>query len=82
MKRTIRSIRCFPRHGEEVIREDVIINIALSDLQKAFGVDRDDPMYDVFEVNKLNDNLFRTQMGLVFDHSNYDYFLYCNLVND
>jgi len=72
-----RIIRCFDKKTEELIQEIPLPDIPLCQLQSAFSLGADEPMYDCYPVNKKLIALLSEFTSINFELDEFDYFLEC-----
>jgi hypothetical protein len=77
-----RTLSFFEKQGDAFIGEYPLIGIDLPALQKLFGVDLGDPMYDVWPVGPNEAAVLRHHVDGPIDLSKYDYFVECSAVSE
>ena len=70
-----RVIRLFNKLDDSLINEIIISDIPLKHLQAAFNLPEDNPMYDSFQIGKLQAELISNYMHINFELEKYDYIL-------
>lgn len=76
-----RVLRWFEKEGDELIGEKKIDNISLESLQKLFGIDSENPMYDCYPVESAEQiNYLQNLVNFDLDIESYDYFIECDFV--
>ena len=74
-----RVLRWFEKEGDELIGEKKIDNISLEYLQKLFGIDSENPMYDCYPVESAEQiNYLQNLLKFELDTKSYDYFIECD----
>jgi hypothetical protein len=74
-----RVLRCFEKEGDDLVGEIVINNISLENLQKLFGIDPENPMYDCYAVESLEQiDYLQNLLNFELDTKSYDYFIECD----
>jgi hypothetical protein len=75
-----RVLRWFEKEGDELVGEKVISNVNLEHLQKLFGIDSENPMYDCYLVESAEQmNYLQNLLNFELDTESYDYFIECDL---
>ncbi len=75
-----RVLRWFEKEGDDLIGEKMIDNISLEQLQKMFGIDSENPMYDCYPVESAEQiNYLQNLLNFDLDTKSYDYFIECDL---
>lgn len=76
-----RVLRWFEKEGDELIGEKKIDNISLESLQKLFGIDSENPMYDCYPVESTEQlSYLQNLLNLGLDIKSYDYFIESDMV--
>ena len=76
-----RVLRWFNREGDDLVGEKIISNLNLEHLQKLFGIDLENPMYDCYPVESAQQiNYFQNLLNLELDTKSYDYFVECDRI--
>lgn len=76
-----RVLRWFEKEGDNLVGEKVISNINLEHLQKLFGIDSENPMYDCYSVESAEQiNYLQNSLNLELDTRSYDYLVECDMV--
>lgn len=76
-----RVLRWFEREGDDLVGEKIISNVDLEHLQKLFGIDLENPMYDCYPVESAQQiNYFQNLLNLELDTKSYDYFVECDRI--
>ena len=74
-----RVLRWFEKEGDDLVGEKVITNISLESLQKLFGIDSENPMYDCYLVESAEQiNYLQNILNSELDTKSYDYFIECD----
>ena len=67
------------KEGDELVKEKVIPNFNLEHLQKLFEIDSENPMYDCYLVESLEQiNYLQSLLNFELDTKSYDYFIECD----
>lgn len=74
-----RLFRGFDKNGD-ALREEIELpeNIELSLLQKIFGVESNNPMYDCFPITVVEAAAIEQHLGIHIPVAQYDFFLECD----
>ncbi|AFZ37098.1 hypothetical protein Sta7437_3600 [Stanieria cyanosphaera PCC 7437] len=76
-----RVLRWFEKEGDDLVGEKVISNVNLEHLQKLFGIDSENPMYDCYLVESPEQiNYLQNLLNLELDTKSYDYLVECDMV--
>ncbi|MGL6341934.1 MAG: DUF7683 domain-containing protein [Waterburya sp.] len=74
-----RILRWFEKEGDDLVGEKTIDNISLELLQKLFGIDSENPMYDCYPVESAEQiNYLQNLLNFELDTKSYDYFIECD----
>jgi hypothetical protein len=77
-----RVLRWFEKEGDDLVGEKVINNISLEYLQKLFGIDSENPMYDCYLLESAEQiNYLQNLLNFELDTKSYDYFIECDRVS-
>ena len=80
MSNVKRLITVFEKDDDEFLKDEIeLSNVDLSKLQVLFSVEKDNPMYDCFEITEKEAGYFREKFNINLDFENYIYYLECNL---
>lgn len=75
-----RVLRWFEKEGDDLVGEKIINNISLEYLQKLFGINSENPMYDCYPVESAEQiNYLQNLLNFELDTKSYDYFIECDL---
>lgn len=66
-------LRVFDKDSEELISKHEIRGVSLRELQQAFGVPEDDPMYDCWDVGPTQVEMLERATGVKIDLDKYYY---------
>ena len=76
-----RVLRWFEKEGNDLVGEKLITNVSLEHLQKLFGIESENPMYDCYPVESSEQiNYFQNLLNFEFDTKSYEYFLECDMI--
>jgi hypothetical protein len=76
-----RVLRWFEKEGENLIGQKTIDNISLEQLQKLFGIDSQNPMYDCYLVESDEQiNYLQSLLDFQLDTQSYDYLVECEAI--
>lgn len=76
-----RVLRWFEKEGDELIGEKKIDNISLESLQKLFGIDSENPMYDCYLLESAEQiSYLQNILNLELNTKSYDYLIECDMV--
>lgn len=76
-----RVLRWFEKEGDELVGEKVIPNFNLEHLQKLFGIDSENPMYDCYLVEFAEQiNYLQNILNFELNTKSYDYLVECDMV--
>lgn len=73
----VRAVSYFDKDSEEMVGEYPLVGIDLPALQALFGVEPEDPMYDVWPVGPAELAVLRNHVAGEIDLERYDYYLEC-----
>ncbi len=74
-----RVLRWFEKEGDDLVGEKVITNISLEHLQKLFEIDSENPMYDCYLLESIEQiNYLQNLLNSELDTKSYDYFIECD----
>tara|TARA_Y100000591_G_C21844355_1_gene707739 strand:+ start:343 stop:669 length:327 start_codon:yes stop_codon:yes gene_type:complete len=78
-----RFISVYNKFGERPIDQmEIEINkFDIKLVQKIFSIEDDNPMYDVYKIEKEHASYFKDTYSLKFDFEKFDYFLECHEEN-
>lgn len=74
-----RVITVFEKSDELMKDEFELVNTDLVELQMLFSIERDNPMYDCFEITENEAEYFENKFNIHFDFEKKVYYLECNL---
>ncbi len=75
-----RVIRAYEKHGDRLIREFLLKDPSLSQLQNLFGESEQNGMVDSYPISSTQAGYFERQLQTTFDFDTLDYFLECDAV--
>ncbi|MGF1588486.1 MAG: hypothetical protein ACFCU7_04440 [Pleurocapsa sp.] len=76
-----RVLRWFEKEGDDLVGEKVINNVNLEHLQKLFKIEPENPMYDCYPVESLEQiDYLQSLLNFKLDTKSYDYLVECDLV--
>lgn len=76
-----RILRWFEKEGDDLVGEKFINNISLKYLQKLFGIDSENPMYDCYLVESAEQiNYLQNLLNFELNTKSYNYFIECDFV--
>ncbi len=64
----------YDRASDELIGEVLLPQLTLSRLQDNLCIDKDNPMYDCFQVKPVHVDFFKSITDIHFEFEKYDYF--------
>jgi hypothetical protein len=73
--RIVRNLTCFAKNHDELAGEWPLLGIELADLQRLFGVESDDPMYECYIVGPEHVAGLQPHVSEKIDLERYDYFV-------
>lgn len=74
-KNIVRKLRGYEKNGDALILEIKLPPLDISYLQNLFGIDKDNPMYDAYEVHEKQKIVLEKYITEEIDLDRYDYFL-------
>lgn len=78
LSRVVRLLRVYSKVGNELLEEYPLEHTTLDDLQRAFGVEPDDPMYDCYRVTAREVRFINGRVAHDVQLDRYDYFVECD----
>lgn len=76
-----RVLRWFKKEGDDLVGEKIISNVNLEHLQKLFGIDSENLMYDCYPVESAEQlSYLQNLLNFKLDIKFYDYFVECDMV--
>jgi len=78
IKRVLRWYQKNP--GDELVGEAEMQEVSLTDLQKLFEIQLDDPMYECYPVTQKHIEYLRQHIDAEIDITKHDYFVECDAV--
>jgi hypothetical protein len=74
-----RVLRWFEKGGDDLVGEKAINNVNLEHLQKLFKIEPENPMYDCYSVESLEQiNYLQSLLNFKLNRKSYDYFIECD----
>ena len=70
-----RLIRIYPKDDVHPVGVIYLSDFDLGELKKLFKTEKDDPMFDCFEISTEEAPYFKTRYNIDLDLSTYEYFL-------
>ena len=77
MSKLVRTVSYFDKQTETMVGEHLLAGINPPALQSLFGVESDDPMYDVWPNGPREAEILKPHVDGTIDLDRYDYFLDC-----
>ncbi len=76
-----RVLRWFEKEGDNLVGEKIISNVNLKYLQELFGIDSENPMYDCYLVESVEQvNYLQNLLNFELDTKSYDYLVECDMI--
>ena len=73
--RVIRIVRWFDRNTDKIVGSAPLRGISLESLQRMFGIDRKDPMYDCSPITESQATQLQAFLDVPLQLDRYDYFV-------
>ncbi len=73
-------ITCFLKDSEsEALVDEISLSsdISLGELQNVFKIEKDNPMYDCYQITECEVDYFIKSLGINFNLKKYDYYVEC-----
>lgn len=70
-----RVIACYDKENDALVQEIELLDIPLANLQRIYGIDSTNPMYDCYPINQDNIPFFKSYTHDEIDITKYSCFL-------
>jgi hypothetical protein len=75
MKSIVRRLRAYQKDGDDLVIEIELPPLEITYLQNLFGIEKDDPMYDAYDVHEKQKVELEKYIDTEIYIDKYDYFL-------